>query len=164
MRLIANHFGVSRYHYSSSASFARCNSFLGGQRERTAIAAALNRLNSAAPDSPMRRPVAVDRGPASEMRTLTQGPRLQTGLGPVATTLADVNHDGRLDLLVSNSQSNDVYVLPGVGGGFFNDTPQARQVHRRPGPCGPGASPTYTAASGPQHGPVCASPRTAAVT
>src|SRR5262249_35391940 len=29
--------------------------------------------------------------------------------------------DGVLDILVSNSASNNVYLLPGVGGGFFND-------------------------------------------
>ncbi len=33
----------------------------------------------------------------------------------------DVNGDGIPDILVANSQSNDVYLLPGVGRGFFND-------------------------------------------
>ncbi|MBV8382145.1 MAG: hypothetical protein JOZ63_06040, partial [Planctomycetaceae bacterium] len=39
------------------------------------------------------------------------------------------------DLLVSNSGSNDVWLLPGVGGGFFNDQdPTIFPVGRNPGP------------------------------
>ncbi len=59
--------------------------------------------------------------------TLTAGPRLQAGgVGPVATTVADVTGprgvpDGIPDLVVTNSQSNRVALLPGVGGGFFDD-------------------------------------------
>ncbi len=59
---------------------------------------------------------------------LAPGPRLQAGAGPVSTVAQDVTGDGRLDLLVSNSLSNDVHVLPGLGGGFFNDTAAGRQV------------------------------------
>jgi hypothetical protein len=53
--------------------------------------------------------------------TLTEGPRLQAGEGPVSTTIADVTGSGIPDIVVTNSQSNNVYVLPGVGNGFFND-------------------------------------------
>ena len=59
--------------------------------------------------------------------TLKAGPRLQAGgVGPVATTVADITGprgvpDGIPDLVVTNSQSNRVALLPGVGGGFFND-------------------------------------------
>jgi hypothetical protein len=59
--------------------------------------------------------------------TLTSGPRLNAnGVGPVSTTVADVTGpngrpDGIPDLLIANSQSNDVAVLPGVGLGFFDD-------------------------------------------
>jgi hypothetical protein len=53
--------------------------------------------------------------------TLTSGPRLHAGLGPVATAVADVNGDGIPDLLVSNSLKDTLSVLPGVGGGFFKD-------------------------------------------
>jgi FG-GAP-like repeat len=52
---------------------------------------------------------------------LAPGPRLRTDAGPVSTTVQDVSGDGIPDLLVSNSQSNNVLLLPGVGGGFFND-------------------------------------------
>jgi hypothetical protein len=53
--------------------------------------------------------------------TLTPGPRLEAGLGPVATVVQDVTGNGIPDILVTNSESNTVTLLPGVGGGFFND-------------------------------------------
>jgi hypothetical protein len=53
--------------------------------------------------------------------TLTNGPRLRAGEGPAAVTFQDVTGDGVPDLIVTNSQSNDVYVLHSVGNGFFND-------------------------------------------
>lgn len=53
--------------------------------------------------------------------SLSPGPRLHAGAAPVSTTVSDVTGDGIRDLVVSNSQSNNVFLLPGVGGGFFND-------------------------------------------
>src|SRR5207302_196844 len=53
--------------------------------------------------------------------TLVPGPRLRAGAGPVSTTVHDLTGDGIPDILVANSRSNNVYVLPGVGHGFFND-------------------------------------------
>lgn len=59
--------------------------------------------------------------------TLTPGPRLQTGgLGPSAVLVEDVigpgrKPDGLPDLVVSNSQSNFLSIIPAVGGGFFDD-------------------------------------------
>jgi hypothetical protein len=53
--------------------------------------------------------------------TLTPGPRLQAGLGPVSTVVKDLTGNGIPDILVTNSQSNTVTLLPGVGRGFFND-------------------------------------------
>jgi hypothetical protein len=53
--------------------------------------------------------------------TLTEGPRLKAGLGPTSTTVADVYGNGIPDILVANGQSNNAYLLPGVGGGFFDD-------------------------------------------
>jgi hypothetical protein len=53
--------------------------------------------------------------------TLVPGPRLAAGWGPVATAVADVNGNGTPDILVANSQSDNVYLLRGLGGGFFDD-------------------------------------------
>lgn len=52
---------------------------------------------------------------------LVPGPRLRVGAGPVATVVRDVTGDGRVDLFVVNSASNDVYQLNGLGGGTFDD-------------------------------------------
>jgi hypothetical protein len=53
--------------------------------------------------------------------TLTPGPRLRVGAGPVATALRDVNHDGIPDLIVSDGQAHALSILFGVGDGFFDD-------------------------------------------
>ena len=67
--------------------------------------------------------------------TFVPGPRLQVGSGPVSTVVKDVNGDGIPDLLVSDSESNKVMLLPGVGGGFFNDqNPTIFPVGNSPGP------------------------------
>jgi hypothetical protein len=64
--------------------------------------------------------------------TLTNEVRSNTGLnsGPTSTILRDVRRadgtagrDGILDILVSNSQSNTVSVIPGNGGGNFDLNP-----------------------------------------
>jgi hypothetical protein len=51
--------------------------------------------------------------------TATYGPRLRTGAGPTAALVQDLN--GTQDILVTDGQSNDVRLLPGLGSGFFND-------------------------------------------
>jgi len=67
--------------------------------------------------------------------TFIPGPRLEVGSGPVSTVVQDVNGDGKPDILVSNSLSNNVMLLPGVGGGFFNDqNPTIFSVGNQPGP------------------------------
>ena len=67
--------------------------------------------------------------------TFIPGPRLKVGSGPVSTVVKDVTGDGIPDVLVSNSQSNNVMLLPGVGGGFFNDqSPTIFSVGSQPGP------------------------------
>jgi hypothetical protein len=53
--------------------------------------------------------------------TLTPGPRLAAGEGPVATVVNDADHDDVPDIFVANSGSNNVYQLRAVGGGFFDD-------------------------------------------
>ncbi|MCI0461354.1 MAG: VCBS repeat-containing protein, partial [Gemmataceae bacterium] len=59
------------------------------------------------------------RGPSGW--TLLPGPRLHAGVGPVATVVQDINEDAIPDILVANGNSNDVYLLPGLGRGFFDD-------------------------------------------
>lgn len=53
--------------------------------------------------------------------TLTPGPRLRTGAGPVATVAGDVNGDAIADLFVANRDANTVSLLYGIGLGFFDD-------------------------------------------
>jgi len=53
--------------------------------------------------------------------TFEPGPRLQAGVGPVSTVVADVLGNGVPDLVVANSGSNNVWLLQGIGNGFFND-------------------------------------------
>jgi hypothetical protein len=66
----------------------------------------------------------------------TAGPRLNSGgSGPTSTVVGHFSGGPYPDILVSNSQSNNVVLLPGVGGGFFNDTsPRSFAVGNNPGP------------------------------
>ncbi len=68
--------------------------------------------------------------------SFSAGPRLDSGgLGPVSTVVGNFTGGKFPDLLVTNSQSNDVTLLPGVGQGFFNDTnPRTFSVGTDPGP------------------------------
>ena len=73
--------------------------------------------------------------PQGNSITFMPGPRLKVGSGPVSTVVKDVTGDGIPDVLVSNSQSNNVMLLPGVGGGFFNDqNPTIFSVGNQPWP------------------------------
>ena len=68
---------------------------------------------------------------------LPAGPRLNSGgIGPVSTVVGRFTPGStNQDILVSNSGSNNVALLPGVGGGFFNDqNPQTFAVGNDPGP------------------------------
>jgi hypothetical protein len=65
------------------------------------------------------------------------GPRLNSGgTGPVSTVVGFFTPGSpNRDILVTNSVTNNVALLPGVGGGFFNDTkPQKSAVGTDPGP------------------------------
>ena len=53
--------------------------------------------------------------------TFVTGPRLKAGIGPVSTVVQDIEGDPYPDLLVSDSGSNEVRILPGRGGGYFDD-------------------------------------------
>ena len=73
--------------------------------------------------------------------TFVQGQRLnletatQQGIGPVATAIVPSPSGGPSSLAVSLSGSNQVWVIPGVGGGFFNDqNPTIFSVGNQPGP------------------------------
>jgi hypothetical protein len=68
--------------------------------------------------------------------SFSAGPRLNSGgSGPVSTVVGNFTGGAFPDLLVTNSQSNDVALLPGVGEGFFNDTnPRIYSVGADPGP------------------------------
>ena len=60
--------------------------------------------------------------------SFSPGPRLNSGgLGPVSTVVIQFKGQAFPDILVTNSESNDVVLLPGVGQGFFND--QNRRVY-----------------------------------
>ncbi len=54
--------------------------------------------------------------------TLEPRPRLQVGNDPVSTTVADVYGNGIPDIICVDQGSDNVEVLRGVGGGFFDDT------------------------------------------
>jgi FG-GAP-like repeat len=67
--------------------------------------------------------------------SFSAGPRLNSGgSGPVSTVVGDFTGGAFPDLLVTNSQSNDVVLLPGLGQGFFNDqNPRTYAVGANPG-------------------------------
>ena len=52
--------------------------------------------------------------------TFRPGPRLKVGAGPSATLVADLDGNGLPDLVVTNSGSNNVYILHGRGLGSFD--------------------------------------------
>jgi hypothetical protein len=67
--------------------------------------------------------------------TFTPGPRLQGGQGPTSTAVTNVPGNSFPDILVSDGNSNQVTLLPGVGNGFFNDqNPRTYSVGSDPGP------------------------------
>ena len=60
--------------------------------------------------------------------TFLPGPRLDAGLGPVATAVTTIPGHAQPALLVADSGSNQVLLLQGIGNGFFND--QSPTVYR----------------------------------
>jgi hypothetical protein len=53
--------------------------------------------------------------------TMTAGPRIAVGAGPIAVTFRDLNGDGINDLVVTNGQDGSISIVPGIGNGFFRD-------------------------------------------
>ena len=72
--------------------------------------------------------VLLGQGTGSNF-TLIPGPRISTDAGPVAVAVGNILGTGQQDLAVANQQANNVQVFPGVGGGFFNDQPQAVKTY-----------------------------------
>ncbi len=60
--------------------------------------------------------------PLGNSFTFVPGPRLSVGYGPVGLLYGDFFGSGTDDLVVSNSGSSNLMVLPSLGSGFFNDT------------------------------------------
>jgi hypothetical protein len=63
-------------------------------------------------------PTLQDRHP---LPSFVAGPRLDVGLSPVAAQLVPSAGPNGPNLLATNSGSNNVFMLPALGGGFFND-------------------------------------------
>jgi hypothetical protein len=67
--------------------------------------------------------------------TLTAGPRLQAGIGPVESIVQDLSGDGKPDILVSDGSSNTVTMFANLGGGMFDQANSTvYQVGKNPGP------------------------------
>jgi FG-GAP-like repeat/FG-GAP repeat len=67
--------------------------------------------------------------------TFVPGPRLKAGLGPVSTVVTTLPGNPYPDLLITDSQSNQVLMLKGLGQGFFDDqSPTIIPVGVDPGP------------------------------
>jgi hypothetical protein len=67
--------------------------------------------------------------------TFVQGPRLRAGQGPVGVLYGDFTPDGIPALLVSDSGSKNLLLLPSLGNGFFNDvSPTIVPLSETPGP------------------------------
>jgi FG-GAP-like repeat len=76
----------------------------------------------------------------------TLGPRLKSGGdGPIAVVVADLTGNSIPDLAVVNGGSGTVTMLPGVGGGFFNDQDPTVLFNLRNAVVQP---PTFTGTSG----------------
>ena len=61
--------------------------------------------------------------------TMISGPRVRTDAGPVAMAVGNLLGGTQTDLAVANSGANNVQVFPGIGGGFFNNQPQATRTY-----------------------------------
>ncbi len=61
-----------------------------------------------------------ESGPNGEL-SFVPGPRLEAGVGPVATAIMTLAGQTTPDLFVADSGSNQVLMLRGLGNGFFND-------------------------------------------
>src|SRR5262249_45196071 len=72
--------------------------------------------------------VLLGKGSGSSW-TMIPGPRIQTDAGPVALAVGNLLGGTQPDLAGANSGANNVQIFPGVGGGFFNNQPQATRTY-----------------------------------
>jgi large repetitive protein len=73
--------------------------------------------------------------PSANGFTFVQGPLLQAGVGPVGLLYGNFTGDGIPDILVSDSGSRNLMVLPSRSDGFFNDVnPTIIPLAESPGP------------------------------
>jgi CSLREA domain-containing protein len=61
--------------------------------------------------------------------TMVSGARVQTDAGPVALAVGHLLGPTQTDLAVANSGADNVQIFPGIGGGFFNEQPQAVKTY-----------------------------------
>jgi hypothetical protein len=61
--------------------------------------------------------------------TMISGARVQTDAGPVALAVGHLLGPTQTDLAVANSGADNVQIFPGIGGGFFNEQPQAVKTY-----------------------------------
>ncbi len=61
------------------------------------------------------------QGSGNDWTFSTSPLRFKAGFGPSSSAVKDVFGNGNLDLVVTDSQSNQVRILPGLANGFFND-------------------------------------------
>jgi FG-GAP repeat len=73
---------------------------------------------------------------ATPVQFLLNVTRNLVGRAPAVAAVADLNHDGRPDLVTANAGSNDVSVLLGHGDGTFCAAAALRRGCPTPGRCG----------------------------
>jgi FG-GAP-like repeat len=99
---------------------------MGGSRRRTVIlASALTIAAAALAKTSSHRALRTEASTILESPVANDELVIPVGKGPGAVMLADVNHDGKLDILVANVESETLTVLLGDGKGHFVVAPGA---------------------------------------
>ena len=99
------------------------NGFAVGTNPVTVIVAELNNREDLIVANKGSNDVSVLLNEPTENGSFTfvPGPRFSVGQGPVGLLYGDFFGNGTNELVVSNSGSNNLEVLPSLGNGFFND-------------------------------------------
>src|ERR1700735_1874002 len=93
---------------------------MSGARRRSVVLASALTIAAAA-----LAMASTHRSFHSAASTISDELTIPVGKGPGAVVLADVNHDGHLDILVANVESETLTVLLGDGKGHFVAAPGA---------------------------------------